>query len=75
MGIVTFLVVLLVWTIAGLLAAIAFGKAIHLSSPEDEEILASSDGTIEFRKNIDRSLFTQSAAPKSRQATAKRSSG
>ncbi|MCR4302547.1 MAG: hypothetical protein NUV51_13170 [Sulfuricaulis sp.] len=73
MGIATFLVVLLVWTVAGLLAAIAFGKAIHLSSPEYEEILASSDGTIKFSNNS--SLYTKSAVPKSRQASSKRTSG
>jgi hypothetical protein len=76
MGIDTILVVLLVWSIAGMLAAIAFGKAIHLSTQEDEENLASSSGTVKyFRKNINNSDSTKSTESESRQGTTKRVSG
>lgn len=48
MGTETFLVILLVWSVAGLLAAIAFGKAIREpDSALDQETLASSVGTTE----------------------------
>ncbi len=76
MGIDTLLVILLVWTIAGMLAAIAFGKAIHLASPEDEESLVSSAGTIKyFHKHIDDSRNTKTAESKSREIMSKRASG
>ena len=44
----TLLVILLVWSVAGLLAAIAFGKAIRETSPDEEEGLASSAGTVKY---------------------------
>ena len=48
MGTETFLVILLVWSIVGLLAAIAFGKAIREpDSSLDQEALASSFRTID----------------------------
>jgi hypothetical protein len=55
MSIDTLLVVLLVWTVAGLLAAIAFGKAVQEISPDEEESLATSAGTIQYihRNNDD----------------------
>lgn len=57
----TFLVVLLVWSVAGLLAAIAFGKAIWKTSPDEEEGLASSAGTIGYiRRN--KNKFRNAAA-------------
>ena len=73
MGIDTLLVILLVWSVAGVLAAIAFGKAIHLSSSEDEEILVSSAGTIKYlRQRIDGSRNTDPADSRSHQVTSKR---
>ena len=48
MGTDTLLIILLVWTVAGLLAAIAFGKAIQETSSDEEESLASSAGTIKY---------------------------
>jgi hypothetical protein len=42
MSIDTLLVILLVWTVAGLLAAIAFGKAIQEPILDEENGLASS---------------------------------
>ena len=50
----TLLVVLLVWAVAGLLTAIAFGKAIQQSdsTPHEVEPLPSSVDTIKyFRRN------------------------
>lgn len=50
----TLLVVLLVWAVAGLLVAIAFGKAIQVSDsfPHEVEPLPSSVGTVKyFRRN------------------------
>lgn len=53
----TLLVILLVWTVAGLFAAIAFGRAIReTDTAPDDEILASSAGSIKFiRRNKHRS--------------------
>lgn len=42
MNIDTLLVILLVWTVAGLLAAIAFGKAIQEPMLDEDNGLASS---------------------------------
>jgi len=73
MDIYTLLVVLLVWSAAGMLAAIAFGKAIHLSAPEDEESLVSSAGTINYlHQRIDSSRNTDPAESTSRQVKSKR---
>ena len=57
----TLLVILLVWSIAGLFAAIAFGRAIReTDSTPDDEILASSTGSIKFiRRNKHRSPATR----------------
>jgi len=57
----TLLVILLVWTVAGLFAAIAFGRAIReTDTAPDDEILASSTGSIKFiRRNKHRSPATR----------------
>jgi hypothetical protein len=57
MNIETLLIVLLVWAVAGLLAAIAFGKAIQEpdSSPDEEEPLPSSVGTVKYIRRNKRS--------------------
>ncbi|OGI50199.1 MAG: hypothetical protein A3E57_07990 [Candidatus Muproteobacteria bacterium RIFCSPHIGHO2_12_FULL_60_33] len=69
----TLLVILLVWSVAGVLAAIAFGKAIQETSPDDEESLASSVGTVKcFRKNKAKPRDTSAVEPKSRQGSTKR---
>ena len=48
----TLLVILLVWSVTGLLAAIAFGKTIRETSPDEDEGLVSSAGTIKYiRRN------------------------
>jgi hypothetical protein len=67
MSIGTLLVILLVWTVAGLLAAIAFGKAIQHTSPDEEESLASSAGTIKYiRRNKEKVRDTSGRAAGSR---------
>jgi len=57
----TLLVIPLVWTVAGLFAAIAFGRAIReTDSTPDDEILASSGGSIKYiRRNKHRSPATR----------------
>jgi len=53
----TLLVILLVWTVVGLFAAMAFGRAIReTDTAPDDNILASSTGSIKFiRRNKHRS--------------------
>jgi hypothetical protein len=53
----TLLVILLVWTVVGLFVAMAFGRAIReTDSARDDEILASSSGSIKYiRRNKHRS--------------------
>lgn len=57
----TLLVILLVWTVAGLFAAIAFGRAIReTDSTPNDEVLASSAGSVKYiRRNKHRSPVTR----------------
>ena len=57
----TLLVILLVWTVAGLFVAMAFGRAIRgTDSAPDDAILASSTGSIKYiRRNKHRSPATR----------------
>jgi hypothetical protein len=72
----TLLVILLVWTVAGLLAAIAFGKMVRESAPDDAESLATSAGTVKYlRKTKDKSRDASGNAPVSRHDTTKHASG
>ncbi|MBI3571638.1 MAG: hypothetical protein HY082_11165 [Gammaproteobacteria bacterium] len=72
----TLLVILLVWSVAGLLAAIAFGKAIQETSPDEEESLASSAGTVKYiRRNKEKVRDTSVDVSGSHNATKKRASG
>jgi hypothetical protein len=72
----TLLVILLVWTVAGLLAAIAFGKMVRETAPEEEESLATSAGTVKYlRKTKDKSRDASAHAPVSRHDTTKHASG
>lgn len=60
----TLLIILLVWSVAGLLAAIAFGKAIQGSSPEEDEGLAPSASTVKYiRRNKVKSHDTSAEKP------------
>ena len=72
----TFLVVLLAWSVAGLLAAIAFGKAIRKASLDEEEGLASSAGTIGYiRRNKNKIRNTSVRVSDSPDTAKKRVSG
>lgn len=64
MGTETFLIILLVWSATGLLAAIAFGKAIREpDSSLDQKTLANSSRAIEHvRKNKHRAHSRQETA-------------
>lgn len=76
MGFDTLLVILLVWTVAGLLAAIAFGKMVRETTPEDEENLAAPAGTVKYlRKTKDKSRDAPAQSPVSRHGTTKHASG
>lgn len=76
MSIDTLLVVLLVWTVAGLLAAIAFGQVVRKTSPEEEESLAAQAGTVKYlRKTKDKSRGASAHRPVSRHDTTKHASG
>ena len=68
----TLLVILLVWTVAGLLAAIAFGKAIRETSPREDQGLVSADTFKYFRKSKGKSRGSASAAATSRNGAGKR---
>jgi len=49
MGTVTFLIILLVWTVTGFFAAIAFGRAVReTNSAPNDETLAFSTGSIRY---------------------------
>lgn len=75
MSIDTVLVILLVWTVAGLLAAIAFGKIVRETSPEEEN-LAAAAGTVKYlRKTKNKSRDASAQAPVSRHGTSKHASG
>ncbi len=69
----TLLVILLVWTVAGLFAAIAFGRAIREtdSAPDDE---TPSAGSIKYiRRNKHRSPATRAAnAERAHESVSKR---
>lgn len=74
MSLGAFLVILLVWTVAGLLAAIAFGKAVRETNPDEEEGLAAAAGTVKyFRKS--KSRATPEETPVARHDSSKRISG
>jgi hypothetical protein len=76
MSIDTVLVILLVWTVAGLLAAIAFGKIVRETSPEEEENLATPAGMVKYlRKTKDKSRDASAHEPVSRHGTSKHASG
>ena len=76
MSISTLLVILLLWTVAGLLAAIAFGKAVQETSPDEEESLASSVGSVKYiRRNKVKARDTSVNVSGSRNTTNKRASG
>ncbi|MEW6330916.1 MAG: hypothetical protein AB1560_05580 [Pseudomonadota bacterium] len=76
MSIDALLIILLVWTVAGLLAAIAFGKVIRETSPDDEENLAAPAGSVKYlRKTKDKSRDASDNDTRARHHGNKRASG
>lgn len=70
MSTVTLLVILVVWSVAGLLAAIAFGRVIQDTSPDEEENLASSAGSVKYiRRNKDKTRDASVNVSGSRRST------
>lgn len=77
MSLDTILVVLLVWTVAGVLAAIAFGKVIRANSPEDDGAATPvAAGSVRYLRKSERKPRTTTAAEsKSRQSVTKHAAG
>lgn len=78
MSVETIVIVLFVWTVAGLFAAIAFGKIIQDSdaSPDREEPLTSSSGAIKYlRRNKRKSSTATEHATRARHSGMKRAAG
>jgi hypothetical protein len=77
MSIETLLVVLLVWAIAGLLTAIAFGKAIQTGtiSSDHDEPLPSSSGAIKYLRRHKDKNHGRDAESTRHHATGKRANG
>ena len=74
----TLLVILLVWAVAGLFAAIAFGKAIRdTGAPQDEsELIPHAAGALKyFRHNKRKSDSRQPNAGQARNVATKRATG
>jgi len=78
MSMETIVILLLVWTVAGLFAAIAFGKVIQDPdvSPDQEEPLSSSSGAIKYlRRNKRKSSTHTEHATRARHTGMKRAAG
>ncbi len=60
MSMETIVIILLVWTVAGLFAAIAFGKVIQDTdaTPDREEPLPTSSGAIKYLRRNKRKTST-----------------
>lgn len=74
----TLLVILLVWAVAGLLAAIAFGKAIQgtdASRNEDEPLPHAAGAIKYFRNNKRKTDISQTNTERGRSASMKRTTG
>jgi len=74
----TLLVILLVWAVAGLLAAIAFGRAVqqgNTSRNEDEPLLHAAGAIKYFRNNKRKSDIQKTNTERGRSATMKQTTG
>jgi hypothetical protein len=73
----TFMIVLLVWAVVGFLAAIAFGRAIQGSDDSpDDEVLASSTGSIKYlRRDKHKRQTERSASVRQRDGAKLRATG
>lgn len=73
MSLDTLVVILLVWTVAGLMAAIIFGKAIHENSASGDELLSASGDMVDyFRKDQSYPVTPNSSAVKSQSKSTRR---
>ena len=74
----TLLVILLVWSVAGILAAIAFGKAMRVieTAPHKEELLpAAADNVRYYRSNKRKAGAERVAIARMRNGTMKQATG
>ena len=70
------LAVLLVWSVAGFMAALAFGKAIRAIESTDEQLLRSTGVNVTyFRKKHRHAANQRSHTARKRDGTVKRAAG
>ena len=74
MSVTMIVIVLLAWTVAGVLAAIVFGRMIQETnaSPEDDDALPASNNTLRYFRRHKRKTLS---ATRVRHGTAKRMTG
>jgi hypothetical protein len=78
MSINTLLVILLVWSVAGMLAAFAFGKAMRVigTAPHKEKLLSpAADNVRYFRRNRRKAGIKRVTVARTRNGTMKRAVG
>ena len=74
----TLLVILLVWSVAEIMAAIAFGKAIRIieTAPQKAEPLPAAAGNVRyFRRNRRKTSTARVAVARMRNGTMKQATG
>jgi len=70
------LAVLLVWSVAGFIAALAFGKAIRAIESTDEQLFRGTGGNVTyFRKKHRHAANQRSHTARKRDGTVKRAAG
>ena len=70
------LAVLLVWSVVGFMAALAFGKAIRAIESTDEELLRGTGGNVTyFRKKHRHAANQRSHTGRTRDGSVKRATG
>jgi len=76
MNIEVILAVLLVWSVAGFMAALAFGKAIRAIESTDDRLLRTAGGNVTyFRKKHRHAANQRSHAARTRDSSKKRATG
>jgi len=70
------LAVLLIWSVVGFMAALAFGKAIRAIESTDEQLLRSTGGNVTYLRKKHRHPANQrSHTGRTRDGSAKRATG
>jgi len=70
------LAVLLIWSVAGFMAALAFGKAIRAIESTDEQLLRGTGGNVTYLRKKHRHPANQrSHTARTRDGSAKRATG